>query len=123
MKKKKQNDFKKFLAEKIKKLRVSKNLSQTKLAEKLGVHYIHISRYERGISIPSVESLKNLSEVLGVSADYFLDDTNADFQAIKLKDKELMQMIKAIDDLDVETKKIAKDMLGLILYKHKVKSL
>jgi transcriptional regulator with XRE-family HTH domain len=53
----------------ITKFRDKAGLSQTELADKLGVDKATISRYENGTRQPSVEMLYKISKVLHVSID------------------------------------------------------
>lgn len=50
------------LGEKIKRLRKAKGISQETMAEKLGVHPKHISRYENNSSKPSLDMLLKLRD-------------------------------------------------------------
>lgn len=59
---KKKTDF----AYKLKYHRKSKNLTMKELAEKIGVHFTLISKYEKGLSNPSVDVLKKIADVLEV---------------------------------------------------------
>lgn len=52
--------------------RIAKGMSQSDLADKIGVKSYIISRYETGVNYPSVETLLRISEVLEVSVDYLL---------------------------------------------------
>ena len=54
--------------------RIKKGWTQSTLAEKVNVNTFTISRYETGESNPPIETLKKLSEVLGVSIDYLLKE-------------------------------------------------
>lgn len=51
------------------------NMSQKELSEKLFVTHQAVSKWENGKSIPSIELLYDLTEVLNVSIDYLLKDT------------------------------------------------
>ncbi|AKQ07449.1 transcriptional regulator [Bacillus phage Pavlov] len=53
----------------ITKFRDKAGLSQTELADKLGVDKATINRYEKGTRQPSVEMLYKISKVLNVSID------------------------------------------------------
>jgi transcriptional regulator with XRE-family HTH domain len=53
-------------AQRLRKLRKNKNLSRAELGEIMGLHYTHIGRYERGISMPSADTLKRMADALGV---------------------------------------------------------
>ncbi|MBR7055477.1 MAG: helix-turn-helix transcriptional regulator [Oscillospiraceae bacterium] len=62
------------LNEKLTSLRKEKGLSQNDLSNLLGVSRQAISRWEVGISVPSTENLKCLSQFYGVSRDILLVD-------------------------------------------------
>ena len=59
---------------KIKELRISKNLTQQQLADKLHVTKQAISKWEKGKSIPDITSVELLSSFFGVSVDYLVND-------------------------------------------------
>lgn len=58
--------------ERLKKLRIEKNISQVRLSVELGVAQETISAYERGKAIPTPENLKKLATFLNTSTDYLL---------------------------------------------------
>ncbi|MGD1042389.1 MAG: helix-turn-helix transcriptional regulator [Sedimentisphaerales bacterium] len=64
----------KKLGKKIKLARIELDLTQTNLAKKMGVKQKSISRYENGISLPSIETLVKIAKVLKKSAGYFLEE-------------------------------------------------
>ncbi|MFL0196961.1 helix-turn-helix domain-containing protein [Clostridium sp. WILCCON 0269] len=57
-------------------LRKSHGMSQSDLAEKLGVTQQTVSKYENGSREPDAETLKLLSSIFNVSIDYLLDNSN-----------------------------------------------
>ena len=60
------------------KLIVSRNkagLSQMELANQLGVSRQAVSRWESGVTTPSVDKLKTLARIYGVSLDWLCSDT------------------------------------------------
>lgn len=59
----------------LKKYRVEAGLSQSGLAEKLYVTRQCVSKWEKGVTQPDLETLKNISEVLNVSADVLLENS------------------------------------------------
>ena len=61
-----------LLGEKLRKLRIARQLSQEQLAEKLQVSRQAISKWELGESMPDTENLILLSKFYGVSIDYLL---------------------------------------------------
>ncbi|OGO88698.1 MAG: hypothetical protein A2Y24_06520 [Clostridiales bacterium GWE2_32_10] len=61
-----------MLGERIKKLRINKNLNQEQLAEKLFMKKNYISRYENERVTPPIETIIKLAEIFNVSTDYLL---------------------------------------------------
>lgn len=59
---------------KLKELRKRKKLSQTEVAEKLGVSLNTISNYERGERTPDVKTLNELAKLYDVSVDYLIEN-------------------------------------------------
>ena len=53
----------------LKRLRQERTLSQQELANLIGVHVRQISKYEMGTSLPTLERIRRMAEVLDVSAD------------------------------------------------------
>lgn len=62
----------KQLGDRLRDLRESRNLKQTDVANTLGISNKILSSYERNISMPTIENIKNLCEFYNVSADYLL---------------------------------------------------
>ena len=61
-----------LLGERIKYLRLEKNIGQNTLAEEICVSNASISYWETGKQIPSAEAVFKLAVYFGVSADYIL---------------------------------------------------
>lgn len=72
MRAKKETNIK--IGAKIKSLRKQHAYSQEQLSEKLGITPHHLSAIERGASGASLETLKNLMDLFGVTAEYLLFD-------------------------------------------------
>ena len=64
----------KKLGKKIKLARVELDLNQTNLADMIGAKQKSISRYETGLSMPSIATLVKVTKVLKKPASYFLDE-------------------------------------------------
>lgn len=65
------------LGEKIYQARKKLGMSQETLAMQVGVSRQAVSKWETGETEPEIAKLRALSEVLGVSADWLLDETEA----------------------------------------------
>jgi DNA-binding XRE family transcriptional regulator len=63
----------KKLGKKIKIARIELDLTQTNLAKKIGAKQKSISRYETGLSMPSIETLVKIAKVLKKPSGYFLE--------------------------------------------------
>lgn len=107
----------------IKQLRIEKNWTQTELADRLKIKQKQISAYERGANKPSTEVLIRLAEVFEVSLDYLAFELQGQSSKLEVKDRELLRYFETIDKFDLEERKMAKDVLDLIVMKHKFQEL
>jgi len=63
------------IAENLKKYRLENNMTQEQLAEKLGVSFQAVSRWENRVTYPDIEMLPSLSELFGVSLEQLMGVT------------------------------------------------
>lgn len=61
-----------MIYERIKQLREKQGYTQTELAKMLGVTRSCVNAWEMGISVPSTQSLVQLSQIFDISTDYLL---------------------------------------------------
>ncbi len=57
--------------------RKAKNMTQMELADALNISYQAVSNWERGVSMPDISKLPELSELLGISIDDILGKNSA----------------------------------------------
>ncbi len=62
------------IGDKILKARKEKGYSQIRLAEKLGVTFQTISKWELNKSLPDIQKVKKLCEILEKDIYYFIED-------------------------------------------------
>lgn len=67
-------DLQHVLGRRLREIRMERDLSQEKLAEKLGFHRTYVGSIERGERNLSMQSLEELAELLGVRALDLLTD-------------------------------------------------
>ncbi|MDR2931750.1 MAG: helix-turn-helix domain-containing protein [Oscillospiraceae bacterium] len=79
-----------MLAEKLKKVRKSRKITQDEVALLLGVKRQTYSAYERGVSVPDSLTLKKLADYFGVTTDCFFTDDDASPQAQNEQEKKLL---------------------------------
>lgn len=94
------NNLKLLIGKKIRKLRKSKNLTQEKLAELLGIGTPNISYIENGKFAPSIETLEKLANIFEIEPyeiymcsaeknieeikDYVFKNLNSDEETLRL---------------------------------------
>lgn len=63
-----------MIGDKIKMLRRKRKLTQSQLANELNVTAQAVSKWEKGLSYPDIETIIKISELFGVTTDYLLKD-------------------------------------------------
>lgn len=76
-------------AERIKQLRKKKGISQSELAEVIGVKNNTVSTWERGTRKPDFEALNLLSDFFEVSFEYILGNSDKEEARVKPTEEEL----------------------------------
>lgn len=85
-------------AERLRELRQQRDLTQTRIAELVGVGLRVYHRWERGGAAPHFETLLKLADVLGVSLDELAGRKGAPDEA-RIKNHELHQLVREVDQL------------------------
>ena len=81
--------------------RKEKNLTQEQLAEKLGVSYKTVSKWETGKCMPDYAVVKPLCEELGITVAELMDGKDADERSVRAYDDEqIMDLLKRTQDLE-----------------------
>ena len=92
-----------MLGHRIKELRISLNLSQEELGNKIGVTKVSICGYENGTRLPSLQTFTLLIDFFGTTADYLLgreiniineDDNNQYIGYLSERDLEITRELK-----------------------------
>jgi len=97
-------------------LRREKNLSQQVLAEKTGLSVVQIRRYEAGKSQPTLDVIRRLAIVLGVSADALIFEAHE-----RDPSDDLRLQFEKMNQFNAEEKKVAKAVLEGLILKHEAK--
>jgi transcriptional regulator with XRE-family HTH domain len=104
-------------------LRKQKNLSQTELGKIVKLHYTHIGRYERGLSLPGSETLQRLADALGVSGDFLIKGTVEEAARANFEDRELLKKFQLVEMLSVQDKDAIKLFLDAFLAKKQLEKI
>lgn len=89
-----------MIAEKVKKLREQKGLSQAELARQLGITRSSVNAWEMGISVPSTQYIVDLAGVFEISTDYLLGvDSSSTVSVAGLTDSDILLVHSIIEHL------------------------
>ena len=109
-------------AEKLKQARTQKGLTQGQLAKRAGTDNQRISKYERGVLVPTTTILIKLADTLDVSLDFLLREAKG--RAVgKIRDTALLDQFTQIDTLPENDKRLVKGLLDAIIKKSKFEML
>jgi transcriptional regulator with XRE-family HTH domain len=111
------------IGERIKELRTAKKLTQSELAQMVGLSYIQVGRYETGKSAPSADVLNKLAEALGTTNDFLMNGGDDEVVSAQLTDKELLNQFKEVEKLNQEDKHLVKTFIDAFLTKRHIQKL
>lgn len=94
-----------MFSERLKELRVSKNLTQREVALQLELATTTYSMYEQGRREPDIETIQKIAIFYGVSADYLLGITIVD------EPPERSEIVRSFESLSQEDKKYIIDLI------------
>lgn len=92
------------LSERLKLLRSTRNITQSRLAELLGVDPRVYNRWERGTAVPQFETVVRIADILQVSLDE-LAGRQQPSQALKIHNYELHKLYQQVDSLPDDEQK------------------
>jgi transcriptional regulator with XRE-family HTH domain len=104
-------------------LRKAKNLSQSDLGLRAGLHYTHIGRFERGTSRPGGDTLKRLADALDTTSDYLIEGAATDLAQARVTDSDLLRQFQAVEHLPDADKHIVKTLLDAFLTRRQIESM
>ena len=111
------------IGERIKQLRTIAGLTQSELAEKVGLTYVQIGRYKTGKSNPSSKVLQKLATTLEASADFLMSGDQSEAVSAQFTDKDLLKKFKAVELLSTEDKNVVKTLIDALITKRQVQAL
>ena len=98
-------------------LRKEQKISQTELAEQLGIHKNVLGRYERNEVLPSIEIAKRIADILDVSLDYLTGKTDIEM------DKDIQKRILEVSKFDQEDRQNIFSVIDAFIAKRKIQSI
>jgi transcriptional regulator with XRE-family HTH domain len=101
-------EFKKNIGETLKKYRLAANMSQMALAEKIGISYQQLQKYEKGIDNISISRLYQVSNALKVPIRNLFEIEEPEKVAediseygLSKEEKTLLELFRKIDNKDI----------------------
>ena len=111
------------LGNRIKELRKQKSWSQNDLAKKAGISYAQLSRYEIKGSQPPAEVLNKLAEALDTTVDFLINGDTSEKAKSTLKDAELLQQFKAVEQMSDDDRTVIKKVIGAFITQSKLRQI
>jgi len=111
------------LGERIKQRRKELSMSQSDLADKVGISYAQIGRYETKNAQPPAKTLTTIADVLSVSPDFLLYGPTEEKAMTHLSDPELINQFKAIEAMEEADRKVIKTLIDAFITKKQVQKL
>lgn len=113
----------KKLSERILFLRKQKELTQATLAKKVGISLTQMARYETKNIQPPADVLGKLATIFGTTVDFLVSGATDDKAKAQLKDVELLQQFKDVEQLNDKDKAIVKTLIEAFLMRKQLQQL
>jgi transcriptional regulator with XRE-family HTH domain len=97
-------------------------LSITELANRAGIDYMQVSRYEKGQTFPSLDSAIRLARVLQVSLDELFTATGP-VEPPLFKNARLLERMRELDQLPADRQAVALRVLDTVITGHELDTL
>ncbi len=102
------SDYRKNIGQTIKRYRLAAHMSQMALAEKIGISYQQLQKYEKGINNISLHRLRQISESLKIPLSTFLEGCESEKIAedigeygISKEERALLDLFRSIENKDI----------------------
>jgi transcriptional regulator with XRE-family HTH domain len=97
-------------------------LTITQLADLLGVHYTLISRYEKGDSLPSLDTAVRLAQALQITLDELATGTRPAGPPV-FENTRLLQRMRDLDRIPPDRQDLALRVLDTVIAGHELETL
>lgn len=106
-------------------LRKAQKISQAKMAASIGLSLSQYGRMETGVANASIATVIKIASHLGIGIDLLVygQEVKPETEQIELKEKALIEKMKELEGLKAGDKKLAHQVLDLIIAKKKLDKL
>lgn len=111
------------LGKRVVELRKKKGFSQSDLAKQVGISYAQVGRYETKGAQPPAEVLRKIADALDTTVDFLINGDTDEKAVSALKDAELLQQFRAVEQMDEEDKVTVKRLIDAFITKRKIQQL
>ena len=108
------------IGDRIKDIRLAKNLSQKEVISAIGMGAAQYSRIENGKTDPSISTVEKITQALGISLSELFADEDI-LSEVNSSDKTLMEKVKLMESLDEEERNTLYNILDAFVSKKKLK--
>lgn len=98
-------------SERLKNLRKQAHLTQVDVAEKLGISQQAYASWERGVKKPTQQNLVKIAQILKVSIDYLVGNSDEDINDDELDNVEILFRMNSKGLTDEEKKIFKKELI------------
>lgn len=106
--------------ERLRKARTARRLTQARLAELLEVSARVYNRWERGTSIPKLDTVVKIAEILEVTVDELVGRRELSESAFRIRNPKLHKLYSEIDQLSDEDQQAAVILLDSLVKRSQV---
>ena len=110
------------LGKRIQELRKKQGLSQTELAQKIGISYPQMSRYEVKNVQPPADVLKRLADVLNTTVDYLVNGDVDEKAKASLNDAKLLGLFKSVEQMSDDDKTVITRLISAFIFEREMQS-
>jgi transcriptional regulator with XRE-family HTH domain len=106
-------------------LRERQQLSMTQLAALLGIDYMQVSRYEKGQTLPSLDTAARLAQALKVSLDELVTGSEPpeESRLPVFRNRRLLERMQQLDAVPPERQELALRVLDTVIAGHELEDL
>ena len=108
--------------EKLRTLRKNRGWSQGQLGQKIGADLQRVSKYERGVMLPTMELMVRIAKAFDVSVDFLIRD-DKEAAVGKIKNQELLHQLEEINNLPEEDQETVVSFLDAFIKRRKFEEL
>jgi transcriptional regulator with XRE-family HTH domain len=110
--------IRKAFGARVKELRKQRQWTQKELAEKLGIRFGQLNKYESGLHTPPVDKLVQLAEIFDTTIDFLLTGDRSEQRP--LHNTRLVERLQALEEFQADDQETVIKLIDAMILKHRV---